>query len=762
MRGKAIGLIPLILALAGMSAKAATIPIPNSGFEEGVPGSLPARWHTGISAETTSDPATFPAVVDTGQAKSGHSSVRLESPEGQLGDSFGTVTNSVDVTPYRGRRIRLTGAVRALPGEDGQVGLWLRVDRADGLRGSFDNMGDRPITGANWADYSIEADVAVDARQLVFGLLLVGHGQAWLDEVRLEDIGPAKGTGIPVGWGSRPRNDSMGGDEPPRSLSRQGLANLHAFARLYGLVRFFHPSDEAAVADWDQLAIAGVERVEPTRRPAEFAAALRTVFAPVAPSVLIYVGTRPPPSRARPSEAASAVRWHHVGYGDDPGHVYSSERIGSSAVAPADLFDVALGGGIRARIPLAVWRDAVGATLPHATVLPLKPDKPPGFIPAGFDRTTRLAAVAAAWSMFGQFYPYRDMNRVDWDDVLDRTLKSAATDKDDLAFRDTLRRLVAALHDGHGSVPYYQPPKGTLPIGWAWIDGRLVVTASDDSRLKRGDVIVAIDGISAERALAARAALESGSPQWTRRRGLDELLQGPVDGRAMLTVAGVSGIRRVTLSYTKDAAATETKPDAIAELSPGLMYVDIDRVTQAGFDARMPDLAGARGILFDLRGYPRMSPAFLRHLTDRPIRSGHFVSLAFDRPDRPGVSANDGQWTLPPLAPRFTRNLVFITDANAISYSESILSVVAGNHLADIVGSPSAGANGNIAFFTLPGGYQVSWTGMRVTNLDGSRHYLLGVRPTVPVERTIAGVRAGRDELLERAIALVKTRMRSD
>ena len=48
---------------------------------------------------------------------------------------------------------------------------------------------------------------------------------------------------------------------------------------------------------------------------------------------------------------------------------------------------------------------------------------------------------------------------------------------------------------------------------------------------------------------------------------------------------------------------------------------------------------------------------------------------------------------------------------------------------------------------------------MRVTNRDGSQHHLLGVRPTIPVHRTLAGVRAGRDELLDRALAVVSSRI---
>ena len=44
---------------------------------------------------------------------------------------------------------------------------------------------------------------------------------------------------------------------PVIAQTRQQTENLYTFARLYGYVRHFHPSDAAAVADWDNLAIYG-------------------------------------------------------------------------------------------------------------------------------------------------------------------------------------------------------------------------------------------------------------------------------------------------------------------------------------------------------------------------------------------------------------------------------------------------------------------------------------------------------------------------
>jgi C-terminal processing protease CtpA/Prc len=71
--------------------------------------------------------------------------------------------------------------------------------------------------------------------------------------------------------------------------------------------------------------------------------------------------------------------------------------------------------------------------------------------------------------------------------------------------------------------------------------------------------------------------------------------------------------------------------------------------------------------------------------------------------------------------------------------------------LGELVGEATGGTNGNANSIILPGGYEVEWTGLLVLKHDSSRHHGLGIRPTVPVNRTRDGVAAGRDELLERA-----------
>jgi C-terminal processing protease CtpA/Prc len=200
----------------------------------------------------------------------------------------------------------------------------------------------------------------------------------------------------------------------------------------------------------------------------------------------------------------------------------------------------------------------------------------------------------------------------------------------------------------------------------------------------------------------------------------------------------------------------ETRPEKIAELKPGIFYVNIDQIDDADFKAALDRLAGAKGIVFDLRGYPgSLSTIVIAHLTDRPVSSARWNVPVVTRPDRQGWEWETSSWSVQPQEPRFKAKVAFVTDGRAISYAETYMGIVENYHLAEIVGGPTAGTNGNVNPFVLPGGYRLTWTGMKVLKHDGSQHHGVGIQPTVPASRTLKGVAAGRDELLERAIEVV-------
>ena len=68
------------------------------------------------------------------------------------------------------------------------------------------------------------------------------------------------------------------------------------------------------------------------------------------------------------------------------------------------------------------------------------------------------------------------------------------------------------------------------------------------------------------------------------------------------------------------------------------------------------------------------------------------------------------------------------------------------------IGSPSAGANGEVSSFVIPGGITIWFSGQDVRHANGGQLQRLGLQPEVTVASTVEGIRAGRDEILEAAI----------
>jgi C-terminal processing protease CtpA/Prc len=575
--------------------------------------------------------------------------------------------------------------------------------------------------------------------------------------------------------------------ESARPLTERGLENLVAFARLLGYVRHFHPSDEAAAItdDWHELAVEGVRKAEGAEDDRDLARRLAAHFCPVAPTLRVFPTAKRPPAPAGLSPPANArglrrVMWHHEGYGSARrGRPYYSTRVYKSPPRggistrlpdPRAPYYADLGGGVSCLVPIALWADA-GGTLPRPRRGKRETSLEP-FTYSGDDRAVRLAAVALAWNVWQHFYPYFDVVKTDWPGVLRETLRAAATDRDAQALLNTMRRMNAQLQDGHASVQMradwqrYAPP---FHLGW--IEDRLVVThvgPEGAGGLRPGDVIVAVDGRPAAEALALQEETVSAATRSRRRwRAIQELLVDTAASEMTLERENPSGQResvrvRRSVFYSNywglGLLEAEPRPAKIAELQPGIWYVDLSRIDDPQYDEILPQLEEARGLIFDLRGYPgQITSDTLEHLIDEPVTSPKNCYPTTLFPDRQRVRWSVRQWDpIAPAAPHLKAKMAFLTDERAISWAETYLAFVEQYRLGEIVGAPTAGTNGAMnELEEVPGGYHLYWTCYRVLKHDGSRHHGVGILPTLPVSRTVRGVVEGRDELLERAIEVV-------
>jgi hypothetical protein len=209
---------------------------------------------------------------------------------------------------------------------------------------------------------------------------------------------------------------------------------------------------------------------------------------------------------------------------------------------------------------------------------------------------------------------------------------------------------------------------------------------------------------------------------------------------------------------TASGPAAVRQGPAIEELPDGIWYVDLERASWDEISQHLDRIAAAPGVVFDLRGYPNSNHQILSHLLASDDTSSAWMRIPrIIYPDHVRlVGYRELGWEMEAAPPRISGAVAFLTGPMAISYAESVMSLVEHYHLGEIVGAPTAGTNGNVVMVGLPGGFRATFTGMRVVKHDGSQHHLIGIRPTVEAGRTLAGIRAGRDEVLERGLEVVR------
>lgn len=134
-----------------------------------------------------SHPAEYEMVTDRSVVRSGKASARIEclveTPSG-----FGTLMQTFSADAWLGRRVRLTGFVKAENALGG--GLWMRVDGKSQEALAFDNMSARGgIQGTHdWHPYHVVLDVPENAAKINLGLILV-QGTLWMDDLKFETVG---------------------------------------------------------------------------------------------------------------------------------------------------------------------------------------------------------------------------------------------------------------------------------------------------------------------------------------------------------------------------------------------------------------------------------------------------------------------------------------------------------------------------------------------------------------------------------------------
>jgi len=262
--------------------------------------------------------------------------------------------------------------------------------------------------------------------------------------------------------------------------------------------------------------------------------------------------------------------------------------------------------------------------------------------------------------------------------------------------------------------------------------------------------------------------------------GMFLILNGPKNSTVELTLKDIGGkTRKVTLtrnSLNRDGTMfkhrifdfsllveSKTVGSGIAYLR--LATFDVEQIVE-DFNVELDrlDFEELKGMILDLRyniggddgnAYPIVS-----RLVDHPVLGSTWSTRkylpAFASWGRPEESyQGDAVMIEPSARRRYTGPLVVLTGPNTMSTSEDFLVFLDYSGRVLLIGETTAGTTGNPVNAYLPGGAILRVCSKRDVYPDGRQFVGHGIEPDIAVHPSVAGIRANRDEVLDRAIEVL-------
>ena len=385
------------------------------------------------------------------------------------------------------------------------------------------------------------------------------------------------------------------------------------------------------------------------------------------------------------------------------------------------------------------------------------------------DAGYRLLAVFRFWNIIQYWFPYRDLLEEDWDDVLGEFIPAVMRPMDGGAYRLAMIRLIARVHDTHANIwsdLAVQPPTGSekAALILRFVEGKPVVAGyshggyGPSTGLKVGDEIHTVGGVPVEAIVDSLRPYYPASNEAARLRDMARKLTRGT-GSVTLGGMGASGAFNVTAnraplsSLSLSAAYVHDLPGpTFRMLTDSVAYLKLSSVEAAKAGDYISQARDASVLVIDIRNYPSEFVVFALggHLVANPTPFARFSKAD---PNNPGAFV----WTAPvsqtPSEPRFTGKVVILIDE--VSQSQAEYTTMAFRVAPDaiVVGSTTAGADGNVSRIPLPGNVEGMISGIGVFYPDGTPTQRVGIIPDLVVRPTVAGIRAGRDEVLEAGVS---------
>jgi C-terminal processing protease CtpA/Prc len=193
-------------------------------------------------------------------------------------------------------------------------------------------------------------------------------------------------------------------------------------------------------------------------------------------------------------------------------------------------------------------------------------------------------------------------------------------------------------------------------------------------------------------------------------------------------------------------------------IEPDIAYLYPGSLKRGEITQIIPEIAKTKGLVIDLRSYPSDFIVFSLGEYLMP-KTTSFVKFSNGSVTTPGLfTVSDELKVGKENSDHYKGKVVILINETTQSQAEYTTMALRTAPRATVIGSTTAGADGNVSQFFLPGGISTMISGIGVYYPDGKETQRVGIVPDIVVKPTIKGIRAGRDEPLEKAIEIINAK----
>lgn len=389
------------------------------------------------------------------------------------------------------------------------------------------------------------------------------------------------------------------------------------------------------------------------------------------------------------------------------------------------------------------------------------------------DESHRLLILFKHWNIINYFNPYNYVLDQNIDSTLFKsTLPYANASSANDLFTE-IKRMTTYFNDAHVDGLTWSYNTSFPEVGYycphlllKYIENNYIVVKSAVIGISVGDIITSVDGLTTTQwEDSMRNYISSGNTSVFRRTMCQYLLCGNYGTNALITIKDSTSsshtiyATRNTYLYSSWFPEWYYPDDSLNNINwttmrCGVGYINNSNLSVSGADSLYSVLFNAPAIIIDIRNYP--SSAGLWELADLMYPN----ETMFSKLTEPDVTyPGTYKWYLDyrgmngnPTPYNGTIILLFNQETqSAAEFDCMIMSAMP--HVIKI-GSQTAGADGNVTWFKPTQDIQTGFTTLGVYYPNGDSTQRIGIVPDTIMSPTIAGIRHGRDELLEKALAI--------